>query len=132
MPICSLSKHSLLPSLTVLYIYTLQIGCKYLFYLKFIYSEKAIKFWEISTLLLFYIVPVKSKVEISQIFVAFSEYMNFIESKNQRREKYCVAGGSKILKNHPHAKRGDFFISRIFLWIWVFTIYRAFLHYYHL
>ena len=29
------------------------------------------------TLLLFYVVPVKSKVKISQIFVAFSEYMNF-------------------------------------------------------
>ena len=39
--------------------------------------EKATKFFEISTLLLSYIVPVKSKVEISQHFVAFSEYMNF-------------------------------------------------------
>ena len=46
--------------------------------LKFIYSEKATKFWEISTLLLSYVVPVKSKVEISQNFVASSEYMNFI------------------------------------------------------
>ena len=45
---------------------------------KFIYSEKATKFWEISTLLLSYVVPVKSKVEISQNFVASSEYMNFI------------------------------------------------------
>ena len=35
--------------------------------LKFIYSEKAIKFCEISTLLLSYVVPVKSKVEISKI-----------------------------------------------------------------
>ena len=34
-------------------------------FLKFIYSEKA------------YVVPVKSKVEISQNFVAFSEYLNF-------------------------------------------------------
>ena len=42
--------------------------------IKFIYSEKAIKFCEISTLLLSYIVPVKSKVEISQNFEAFSEY----------------------------------------------------------
>ena len=39
--------------------------------------EKATKFCEISTLLLSYVVPVKSKVEISQNFVAFSEYMNF-------------------------------------------------------
>ena len=49
--------------------------------LKFIYSEKTTKFCEISTLLLSYVVvvPVKSKVEISQNFVAFSEYMNFTE-----------------------------------------------------
>ena len=45
--------------------------------LKLIYSEKATKFFEISTLLLSYVVPVKSKVEISQNFVAFSECMNF-------------------------------------------------------
>ena len=38
------------------------------------YSEKVTKFCEISTLLLSYVVPVKSKVEISQNFVAFSEY----------------------------------------------------------
>ena len=48
-------------------------------YLKFIYSEKATKSFEISALLLSYVVPVKSNVEISQNFVAFSEYMNFIE-----------------------------------------------------
>ena len=46
--------------------------------LKFIYSEKATKFCEIFTLLLSYVVPVKSKVKISQYFVAFSEYMNFM------------------------------------------------------
>ena len=45
---------------------------------KFIYSEKVTKVWEISNLLLSYVVPVKSKVEILQNFVAFSEYMNFI------------------------------------------------------
>ena len=45
--------------------------------LKFIYSEKATKFCEIFILLLSYVVPVKSKVKISQSFVAFSEYMNF-------------------------------------------------------
>ena len=49
-------------------------------YLKFIYSEKAAKFCEIFTLLLSYVVPVKSKVKISQNFVAFSEYMNFNNS----------------------------------------------------
>ena len=46
--------------------------------IKVIYSEITTKFCEISTLLLSYVVPVKSKVEISQNFVAFSEYMNFI------------------------------------------------------
>ena len=43
------------------------------------YSEKATKFFEISTLFLSYVVPaVKSKMEILQNFAAFSEYMNFI------------------------------------------------------
>ena len=41
------------------------------------YSEKAKKFCEIFTLLLSYVVPVKSKVKILQNFVASSEYMNF-------------------------------------------------------
>ena len=41
--------------------------------LKFMYSEKATKFCEISTGTTWD----KSKVEISHIFVAFSEYMNF-------------------------------------------------------
>ena len=44
------------------------------------YSEKATKFWEISTIDLSYVVTVKSTVDISQNFVAFSEYTNF---KNQ-------------------------------------------------
>ena len=47
------------------------------FILKLIFSEKATNFCEISTLLLIYVVSVKSKVEISQNVVAFSEYMNF-------------------------------------------------------
>ena len=45
--------------------------------LKFIYSEKATNFCEISTVDLSYVVTVKFTVEISQNFVAFSEYMNF-------------------------------------------------------
>ena len=45
--------------------------------IQFIYSEKATKFCEIFTLLMSYVVPVKSKVKNSQNFVAFSEYMNF-------------------------------------------------------
>ena len=46
--------------------------------LKFIYSQKATKFCKISTVDLSYVEPVKSTVEISQNFVAFSEYMNFL------------------------------------------------------
>ena len=49
-----------------------------LFQIKFIYSEKATKFCEISTNYLSYVLPVKKLVEISPNFVAFSEYMNFI------------------------------------------------------
>jgi hypothetical protein len=44
--------------------------------LKFIYSEKAIVFCEISIVYLSYVVTDKSTVEISQNFVT-SEYMNF-------------------------------------------------------
>ena len=40
------------------------------------YSEKATNFFKIFNLLLSYVVPVKSKVKISQNFVAFSEYKN--------------------------------------------------------
>ena len=47
------------------------------FLLKFIYSEKATKFCEIFTLLLPVCTVNKSKVKISQNFVAFSEYTNF-------------------------------------------------------
>ena len=49
--------------------------------LKFIYSEKATNFFEISTLLLTGTTKDKSEVKISQNFVAFSEYMNFHEGR---------------------------------------------------
>ena len=48
------------------------------FFFKFIYSEKATNFCEISTKNLSYVVPVKYLVEISQNFVAFSEYINIM------------------------------------------------------
>ena len=51
------------------------------FRVKFIYSEKATKFYKISIVDLSYVVPVKSTVEISQNFVTFSEYMNFTKHK---------------------------------------------------
>ena len=44
---------------------------------RFIYSEKATKFCEISIVDLSYVVTIKSTVEISQNFVASSEYMIF-------------------------------------------------------
>ena len=47
------------------------------FVLKFIYSGKATKFLEISTVKLRVTTQDKSTVEILQNFVAFSEYMNF-------------------------------------------------------
>ena len=46
----------------------------YICFKKSIYSEKATNFCEISTVDLSYVVIVKSRVEISQNFVAFSEY----------------------------------------------------------
>ena len=56
----------------------MSLSCMYLsaqknikVFVKFICSEKATKFCEISTLLLSYV------VEIFQNFVTFSEYMNF-------------------------------------------------------
>ena len=57
----------------------------------FIYSEKATKFCKISTLLLTGTTKDKSKLEISQNFVAFSEYMNF----------NAVKLGDKELFGHP-------------------------------
>ena len=50
--------------------------------LKFICSEKASKFCEIFPLLLTLCTEVKSKKDISQIFAAFSEYMNFTKFLN--------------------------------------------------
>ena len=63
----------------------LQIYKKGHFLLKFIYSEKATKFCEIFTLLLTTVHTVKSKVNISQNFVAFSEYMNFTITTKQKQ-----------------------------------------------
>ena len=54
--------------------------------MKFIDSEKATNVGEISTVDLSYVVTVKSMVEISQKFVAFSDYMNFISKK---RDVFC-------------------------------------------
>ena len=50
------------------------------------YSEEATKFCEIFTLNLTLVGTVKSKVEILQNFVAFSEYMNFSRLDCQEHE----------------------------------------------
>ena len=49
----------------------------FLFFIKVHVFWERQKFCEIFTLLLSYVALVKSKVKISQNFVAFSEYMNF-------------------------------------------------------
>ena len=66
--------------------------------LKFIYSEKATKFREISTIDLTGTTQDKCRVEISQNFVDFSEYMNFT-----RENIYCskvVTTEAKKIKNY--------------------------------
>ena len=75
------ASHTLLGSSSVAF----QTSIFTFIYVKFIYSEKDIKFCEISTVLLAYVV--KSKVEISQNFVAFSEYINFIYIGNKNNAK---------------------------------------------
>ena len=79
-------------------------------FLKFIHSEKATKFCEISTLDLTLTTQDKCKVEISQNFVAFSEYMNF----TKRVSIYC-----KVNKKHRRqinkCQRKPFFILYFFL-----------------
>ena len=57
------------------------------FGVKFIYSEKATKVCKISTLLLSVCTVDKSEVEISQNFVAFSEYTNFKLTFRSRSSK---------------------------------------------
>ena len=74
--------------------------------LKFIYSEKAANFCKISTVDLSYVVTVKSTVEISQNFVAFSGYMNCTMIYVQLRPDfidfqffvfYILAGNSHVI-----------------------------------
>ena len=66
--------------------------------LKFIYSEKATKFCEIFTLLLSYVVPVKSMEKILQNFVVFSEYMNFNVSLVMFGMLACLSGPYQYIK----------------------------------
>ena len=66
--------------------------------LKFIHSEKATKFCKIFTLLLSYVVPVKSKVKILQNLVAFSEYMNFTRVETRQPVTTLMMQALPILK----------------------------------
>ena len=61
--------------------------------IKFIYSEKVTKFWEIPTVDLTGTTKDKFLVEISQIFVAFSEYMNFMKGLYQLEERNVRISG---------------------------------------
>ena len=60
------------------------MSCDHSTMVKFIYSEKATKNFEISALLLSTVHTEKSKAEISQNFVAFSEYMNFTKQRHKQ------------------------------------------------
>ena len=86
--------------------------CTKRYLVKFIYSEKATQFCEISTLLLSYVVPVKNMVEIWQNVVAFSEYMNFTQ--------LLIKSGwmkKNLSDNLVQKKKSSWFLDRI-LRIW--------------
>ena len=71
-------------------------------FLKFIYSEKATKFCKMSILLLTVCTVVKSKMEISQNFVVFSEYMNFTSERPLTRLLCNRMVGIRICYNSIH------------------------------
>ena len=64
--------------------------------LQFVYSEKTTKFCKISTLFLSTVHTDKSEVEISQNFVAFSEYMNFSYHLMQQQKLYFLDKNSHL------------------------------------
>ena len=64
---------------------------------KFIYSEKAVKFCEIFFLLLTTVHRVKSMVKIFQNFVAFSEYVNFMQLRHRRVKSFSILPATFIL-----------------------------------
>ena len=75
---------------------------KWLWGVKFMYSEKATKFCEISTLLLSTVHTDKSKVEILQNFVAFSEYIWTLKRQKTVRtqnQKYIQISISKYFQS---------------------------------
>ena len=87
--------------------------------LKFIYSEKATKFCKISTLLLTGTTQDKSKVEISQNFVAFSEYMNFSKPEKSTIEfTLCLHIAFSTTNMMSFS-----FLSRVFASLWARSSY---------
>ena len=80
--------------------------------IKFIYSEKATKFYEIFTLLLSNVLLVKSKVMILQNFVAFSEYMNFTAERQQRMHQ-DIEGHYTTIHCNVQRKRFDIKICTV-------------------
>ena len=72
------------------------------FSVKFIYSEKATKFCEISTNFLSYVLPVKSKVKISQNFMAFLEYLNFKKKSKLDWQKQLTMYSQNLHLGHFH------------------------------
>ena len=74
---------------------------------KWIYSEKATTFWEISTIYLYHVVPVKFTVELLQNFVAFSEYMNFksLQSVCWNPYRATFQGQYRVVGSSEYAKK---------------------------
>ena len=70
-------------------------------WVKFTYSEKATKVCEIFTLLLSYVVPVKSKVKTLLNCVVFSEYMNFNLKIENNRTCFFFSVSSLLSKARP-------------------------------
>ena len=75
-------------------------------------------FCEISTVDLSYLVTVKSTVEISQNFVAFSEYMNF----NLKCQQALWPNSQSKLIYRPQVIRG--YLWLIFPWWWSLVLER--------
>ena len=77
---------------------------------KFIYSEKATKFCEILT----YVVPVKSKVKILQISMAFSEYINFNASVllSSITYKLCITSRKSVIDQWLYRYNWHFLVQQ--------------------
>jgi hypothetical protein len=90
--------------------------CVYLDFpkVKFIYSQKATEFCEIFPLLLSTVHTDKSKGEILQKILVFSEYMNF----------KCIfwihATWTKLFDMHTYLTNLSFYTDLLLLWVFIF------------